>query len=240
MYSIYYNEKKANGSIVNHHGTACFSGMGYNSDSIVSVMYHAFIDDSLTNEVVEYYFGFLHKLFGKDRFTYSFVPNEHVKNNVDFILDTKGLSNKQKLLFLTAARYVDEFSEIVLDMWNKRETFKTDDDAFSHFQLIHHLHMDRKFPIRKHGGNMSGHGLMYPYGKKFSPLTITEFQENIQNTETTNVHSFFNGGQPKPIVIPPEPPKTMADIWADYLVKEEEIKAIPQPVEIAVDIVKEM
>jgi hypothetical protein len=201
---VNYTEIFDNGDKQTHNGAACFHSMGGGFKGVPSsVIYPAL--NKCTLDEAKFYYNFLEQILDKNLFTYKIND----KNNFDVEFKSKGLNRKQALLYLTAFRYIDEFSPCVQKL-NEDKNLDTE-KLFEKFQEIHHLWVIGK--LAGGFGYGAGHSLMYDYKPDFTPLKLKEFTDNLKNNAITQVHNFFKGGQPKPIKVVKEKLKKMEDFW---------------------------
>lgn len=155
------------------------------------VVYLAPIDEKLNKiEEVIFYLQFLDKILNKDIYKHKIFNSKRYENHAMFTLDCSNLNKRNSIfLYLTAFRYIDEYCEILKELYKSKD--ETDiDKLFLIFQKIHHDHDDLKKAKR---GNLSGHGLISNYFRNgFNPISLEEFQDNLKNQSSQTVQGFFN------------------------------------------------
>ena len=160
---------------------ACFSSL---SETAEKVVFHCEVDKELTPEEIEFFLTFMSNVLDKTKFSVKYKDVYKIK----FKLDKTSLNHKTSLLYLTFFRYLQEFPDIVKELFkHKNEKLET---LFTSFQYIHHLNKIDKFPIRWE--NISGHGLMFDYSARdFKSIDILTLQTRLKNQRIKMVQDFW-------------------------------------------------
>lgn len=182
--------------------TACFRGANEDAEKTI---YLCPVDSRLTKEQVKFYLKFLSEILDSANFQFYFNTRKDRFNSprlhILFKLNTPNnkLNPVQKLLYLTAFRYPDEYPEVVEEFFKRGEKIKDIEELFKIFQVIHFEYTNVKTQsnfIKKFGG-MSGHGLIYGYGWEssyynYTPISLSRFWDNLFNKNTRGVTAFFS------------------------------------------------
>ena len=160
----------------------CFSAL---HGKAIKVTFDCKIDSDLTISHVNFYVKFLKKILNKDLFTYEINKD---KSKILFTLNGTGLTYSQKLLYLTAMRYLQEFPTIILELFNYKNLLIN--DLFNKFIEIHLLVCQNKFDL-KYDDSFYGHSLVAPYEvNNYNSINLKNFKTNLKfNKESVN--SYF-------------------------------------------------
>lgn len=164
---------------------ACFSGLNYTDISKMPkvIVYEAYVNKSIRGEAARVWLAFLHEFLDEDQFVA--IESEDDDNIIEFWLDCTGLNNKQAQLYLTAFRYLHEFSLGILSLVKIWRMMDAGPEGL--FIAMCNLHAKSQFQ-----GYGTGHALMCPYSL-WPPglLTISEFQDRLLNMQHDRVHQYF-------------------------------------------------
>lgn len=147
----------------------------------------------LTQEAIDFWLDFTKRMFRRPECP-KFTMRKLKESRVIYRLETKGLSYKQGLLYLTWFRYPQEFPDIVAELFKRKVDGDTDEILFLKLQQIHDEVVMGKFKLMY--DSIGGHGLMYRYPawnskpEDLKPITIERFVHNIKNPPTT-VQAYF-------------------------------------------------
>lgn len=160
---------------------SCFSSLDTDAEKVI---FHCQVDKELTPDEIEFFLSFISDVLDTTKFSIKYKDIYDIK----FKLETTFLDYTSSLLYLTFFRYLQEFPDIVKEFFkHKGEDLE---ELFKSFQHIHFLNKINKFPLRWE--NMSGHGLMYDYGRrKFEPVDIDVFQDRLKNQDKNTVHKYW-------------------------------------------------
>lgn len=178
-YTQYF--KKDNKLSPRKYSGPCFSSLNEDAEKVV---FHCAVDKELTPQEIEFFLAFISNVLDTTKFSVKYKDVYKIK----FKLDKTSLNRKASLLYLTFFRYLQEFPDIVKELFkHKDEKLET---LFTSFQYVHHLNKINKFPIRWE--NIPGHGLIYDYGTRdFLPIDILTLQTNLKNQEIKMVCDFW-------------------------------------------------
>lgn len=142
----------------------------------------------LTDKQIKFYLKFVSSILDKSRFKYRHFRFKKTKTRsyLHLSLNTKGMTYKQALLYLTFFRYLHEFSELVIDFCDNSQEIKGDSELFDSFIKTSINAVNGK--INYGYFNLGGHGLICSANIK---IKLDKFKENLKNNNLTTVHSFF-------------------------------------------------
>jgi hypothetical protein len=205
---VYYKiVRNSDGSFVKQSAgvQVCFGG--FSPQNIYSVEYHVEIDKTIDNDMVEYYMKFLSRLLDTSLYSYKIEVDENLNRTFIFTLKTElekvnekytYMSRALALLYFTAIRYFQEFPEIILDIYEKKDKVFSSSKIYEKFLLAHNNYS--KLAHKKYN-NLCGHGLIYynPHLNKTFEKDIKKIREIIKNkTNTNSVMSHFYSVTPPP------------------------------------------
>jgi hypothetical protein len=179
-----YHTVSKDGKVSKLLNDICFARIKY--ENLKEFHYLPKIEGGLSDDAVNFYIEFLKKLLTDLEFEGNIVETERGKS-VLFKLLTLDYKNRiHNLLYLTAFRYVDEYSGIVKEFFDSKNSKESFEETFNKFQTIHYS--KSKF------FNLGGHGLICPkscYGESGeNPITLEQFKQNLQNKKNT-VQAYF-------------------------------------------------
>lgn len=158
------------------------------------VKYVCKVDLELTLEEVNFYLKFIDNVFDKKRYSHRIFlfPNDKTHQiRIYFKLNSTGFTRVQTLLYLTAFRYPQEFTQIIKNLYKSADL--SIGKLFRKFQEIHLDVIAGKIPDKYN--SLSGHGLLYMYPhteafKNFKLKPLKQFKKEIK-TSKSNVQSYF-------------------------------------------------
>ncbi len=154
------------------------------------VIYLIPIDKNLSKDETLFYLNFLDNILDKSIYRYKIIEkSKKFPNHLMLTVQTKGMIFKHALLYFTAFRYLDEYPEIV----NQLFQFKNIEDYSDLFVKFLKIHFDYKKIKKVKQGNLEGHGLItYYFDSDFTCISLDEFKYNLSsNLRFTSVHNFF-------------------------------------------------
>lgn len=186
---VKYYEYKEDGTKSSLMAWACFANVvrSHREDMPAKVEYFCPIDPRIKQDCLKFYLEFLGKFL--DSSIYSFIINDD-NTKVTFMLNCKGLTKMQTLLYLTSFHYPDEFPEIV-ELLFKGSSNKSDEELFLLFRKLHQDYYENKVGVKKYDA-IIGHGLArtYLYGKITVDVNLEQFKENLKKS-LTKVSEYF-------------------------------------------------
>lgn len=218
--SVSYIERRADKPDVPKLNQACFSQLPYRNEQLPhSITYVARVDDTLSPDQAACWAAFWARVcpevtfsvhpFDKATYAYcppasrvSYNPKDDPKHVVVYEVVTKGLNRARVLLYLTAARYVDEYAELVGRWCEMAMTDPRPDDQtlFARMQELH-AEWGEGIHTKDYPYGFGGHGLMQfahrtkpgtaPYGNTFGPVTIETFKHHLTETHRSLVLNHF-------------------------------------------------
>lgn len=176
--------------------SVCFAPLGYSNPMPDVVRFMAYVSPKTfagkqSQEAIDFWLDFTKRMFRRPECPKFFI-RKLKDNRILYRLNTKGLTYKQGLLYLTWFRYPQEFPDVVQGLYDRKVKEDTDDTLFVKLQQIHDEHVSGKF---KCIWPDTGHMLMCKYlgyggEANAKPITIERFVHNIKNPPAT-VHAYF-------------------------------------------------
>ena len=188
---IYKNNQEIKNIKYSRKHTACFNRFNnYSTTRKIPdyILYSCPVDKDIAKDTLLFYLNFLDQILEKNLYKYKIFTARN-KLFVLYRLNSKTLKNSKILLYLTAFRYIEEFPEILIELFNNQKD-KSIEGLFDFFQDIHNKSAHGKFALHK-TNNLSGHGLMYPYFGGFKVITIEQFKENLKKKNPSSITEFF-------------------------------------------------
>ncbi len=176
----------------------CFSALPTNDNKgIKMIRYLCPIDKDLKQCVIDYYLDFIKKTFTGREYTWKQIKLKK-KNYLHFSINCQTWNKYHILVYLSAARMLDESKEIILELYNSRaEAFDT---QFIKFQDIHKEVCDGKIELKKNGlHTLQCHGLASysDYGgtcklSEYKPISYEIFKDRLENRKSDKVHGYLS------------------------------------------------
>ncbi len=145
--------------------------------------YYAAIEGGLTLEQVEWWISFLRLWLNDLEWDAKPVASEEGKpyDYVLYTLKTFSPSRKHNLLYCTAFRYIDEYSDVVKALF---KLAKEGADFATLFETMQVIHWDMIFRTGRYadlkGHDIKDHSLIhYSGGSSIAPITIDQFRKNL-------------------------------------------------------------
>ena len=197
--NVKYTEYFDNGESETKNNEVCFSIIYSREPNIktVSISYTCpvaqqdrYSNKFITFEDVQKYCAFLDACLDNKLFT--FTIRQGTKGiEIDWVLNTKGMSRPMALMYLTAFRYPDEFSSYVLAI--SESTKQTIEENFEYFSQCHIDSLDREGKKRFHyadgGHSLMGHSMIPNAQRK--PISFEDFKTNLKKGKSKTVLGFW-------------------------------------------------
>jgi hypothetical protein len=204
MSDVYYEQIK-DGKVVSTSTYICFANLLNGEWKEPDVIKYIAPIDGLTNEEVSFYLEFLAGVLGKNLFTSSFVKWDN-DNCVSYELNVKGMDKAKILMYLTAFRYITEYSHIVKELYNDAKEAKSIKNKFKKFMDIHCKHRVS-----------DAHSLTYAYSENPHLIDYDNFMNKLNGqVRIASVHNYFkNDLPPVPKKIYQLAEKDIDNLWGD-------------------------
>lgn len=163
------------------------------------IEYYTVIPSVLKAGALNHFIYFLQECLDATKFTHIIDAEE---GKITWILNSKGMSREQALLYLSLFRYANEkpFPEFLNYFF--QETAGTDaENLFTFFQKAHFACNDYSFPMppdyqkikREYDDLLEyGHTVMNFYGQKTHiPVPLSEFKEFLRANKLSRVTDYF-------------------------------------------------
>ncbi len=172
---------------------ACFAG--FRNESFRKVSYFAKLDDKISDDCLKFFIYFVKDFAPKN----TFLVRRHPKHKDIVIWRLRDCDKRdyyRSLFLLSLFRYIQEFPEIVIALYNeKKETFEENFALFQKLHIRYNGRIGKEFSTYKYDG-MSGHGLLYDYKYNSYQMKSLNAKDVLEKYETITHERFlkrFNG-----------------------------------------------
>jgi hypothetical protein len=168
----------------------CFAHLPFKKESLPDLIrYVAPIKGHLDDKIVAFYIKFLNKTFDGKLFKAK-ILNYQKERSVLWVLDCKTMNRATILCYLTAFRYVTEYTGIIKDLYESSKDIKSLKNKFRKFVDIH-----------QENGVCDGHSLIDTYKSDFIPIPLDGFKGKLNQANVMrSVYDFFEWDKPvKPL-----------------------------------------
>ena len=186
-YSCYSNywEFFPNKKLKRYKRPACFSSI-FRSGNTQSIVYICDADQNLSNDEISFYLNFLESFLDKSKYKFNYKEKS---KKILFKLNCIEFNRIQSLLYLTAFRVLQEFPEIVKDLFLSKDL--SSDELFNKFLFIHCEYSCGTKKLVKYN-KLDIHGLYYnKYDGNAHVTTTEQFKQNFLLNKSQTVQCFF-------------------------------------------------